>query len=234
MGETFSKFHCTRTLERFEQVCSNKTRKVFRETFRFWNKIFRSFNTNFSAVDQNCTKRVQGNVQQNYLFLKEHQKIVSIFSVLRFERVVKQPSTSPRDNFWKNCFFFWKKFNFRKSFDFDQKTSGVSEKSFSRVIKTATNVSRTNLRWESAWNLISVFHFFYSWAKNLKFRWIHFHSPSQLFIRCARQQFEAKYVFRVNRIFVFFGALVEILQRGSAEYHSTCSQPFFELLINVW
>ena len=31
-------------------------------TFRFWNKSFQSFDTKFSAVDQNCTKRVHGKI----------------------------------------------------------------------------------------------------------------------------------------------------------------------------
>ena len=82
--------------------------------------------------------------------------------------------------------------------------------------------------------LLVSFNFLILGQKNLKFRWKLFHSPSQLFIMCTRQQFEQKYVCGVNRIIIFFGVLVKSFLRGSAEYHSTCSQPFFELLINVW
>ena len=158
---------------------------------------------------------------------KSSYHFFNIFS----ERVVKQPSTCPRGYFWKICFFFGKKFIFRKSFDFGQKSFGLFEKGVSRVIKTVFNVSRWSLRREISRKYISGFQYIDSLAKKLNFRWKRFHSLSQLFITCTRQRFEEKYVFRVNRVIFFFGVLVKSFPRGSAEYHSTCSHPLFELLI---
>ena len=57
--------HCTSTLEKFEHVFSNKNYKFFCKNFHsleVWNKSFRAVGTKFSAVWQNCTKRVHGKI----------------------------------------------------------------------------------------------------------------------------------------------------------------------------
>ena len=123
------------------------------------------------------------------IFFRETSKSSYHFFKIISEKVVKQPSTCPREYFWKICFFFGKKFIIRKSFDFGQEFFGLFEKSFSRVIKTVFNVSRWSFRREISRKFISGFQNFVSWAKKLNFRWKRFHSLSQLFITCTQQQF---------------------------------------------
>ena len=101
-------------------------------------------------------------------FSKEHQKVVFPKSALHFGRVVEQPSTCPRVYFWKNWFFFGKKYNFWKPFESTKNFSVFLERSFSRVIKTAYYVSSWSLREKVCGNLLLSSIFFDSWAENFE------------------------------------------------------------------
>ena len=103
-------------------------------------------------------------------FLKEQQKIVTIFSILRFKRVVKQPSTCPRNYFWKKCFLLEGSLTLENLLTSIKKLS-VFWKKFQQCYQNCITRSRWSFRWESSRKFISVFHFFDSWAKKLKFRW---------------------------------------------------------------
>ena len=110
-----------------------------------------------------------------------------------------------------------------------------SEKSFSRVIKTAFYVSRWYFRGKSFGKFICVFLFLFdSWAKKLDIRWKLFSSPSKLYLTFPRQQLEKNFGIRINRKLTIFGALVKIFPRGSSKLLFSCSQPNFEHLINFW
>ena len=119
-------------------------------------------------------------------------------------------------------------------FWFDQKTFDLFGKKFEQSYQNCSLRVQVKFMGESLRKYITVFHFFNHGQKNLNFLWKLFHSPSKLYLTCTRQQCDEKYVFRVNRINTFFGVLVKNFPRGSAEYHSTCSQPFFGFLTIFW
>ena len=112
----------------------------------------------------------------------------------------------------EEMFFIGKKFNFRKSFDFDQKTFSLLKKVSAVLSELHSTCPGETLDEKVLGNLLVSFIFLILGQKNLKFRWKLFHSPSQLFIMCTRQKFQEKYVFHENRIFYVF--------RGSSQKFS--------------
>ena len=165
------------------------------------------------------------------IFLRETSKSSNHFFNIISEKVVKQHSTCPREYFWKICFFLERSLYLENLLTSAKYFSVFSKKVSAELSKLYSTCPGEALGENFLGNLLVAFNILNLGQKKLNFRWKRFHSLSQLFITCTRQQFEEKCVSRVNWIIIFFGVLVKSFPRGPAEYHSTCSHPFFELLI---
>ena len=161
-------------------------------------------------------------------FFEGTSKKFIIFPALHFERVVKQPSTCPRVYFWKKR-FFGEKFSFWKYFDFDQKILVFLAKTFQQSFQKCILRVQLKFRGES-FRKFTVFHFFLFMGRKI---WTFDENFSTVRRNCILPVHgnNLKKTMWVNRIIMFFGVSVKNFPRGSAEYHSTCSQTFFELLI---